>query len=77
MNKLTRIFSNVWWQITSVAILAVVISLAIFNVRSRDETIVELRQENYRLVTALEHALNRNNLDVPRAAPAKMRAVKH
>lgn len=71
MKKLTRIFSNVWWQIFSVVILIVVITLSVFNVNSRDATISELREENYRLQKALEYALNKNEARAQVVAPAK------
>jgi hypothetical protein len=60
--------SLLWWQIVSVVILIAVIGLAVFNVKSRDEAIADLTQENYRLQKALEYALNRNDA----AQPAKL-----
>jgi hypothetical protein len=56
------------WQIVSVVILVAVISLAIFNVNSRDATIADLQEQNYRLQKALEYALNKNHLDAQRTA---------
>lgn len=76
MKKLTRILSNVWWQIFSVVVLIVVITLSVFNVNSRDATISELREENYRLQKALEYSLNRNDIETQAAALSKKNAGK-
>ncbi|HKQ31343.1 MAG TPA: hypothetical protein VJS66_08665 [Burkholderiales bacterium] len=79
MKKLKRNFASnsLVWQIGSVVVLGIVIGLAVFNVNSRDETITELKKENYQLQVALEYALNRKGPPAPLASSSKVTVRKH